>query len=136
MVTDIFGAGGGAIQLDEAAIEQALPLISVGLEKYCWLQGALATTDVAHDRAFQTKFNGFYRVRRSASWQATFYTLFERAKSEPHSLADVLSALHSATGRVEASFASKLAASIDPGSLDRLVCAQERRSPALAGRIG
>lgn len=102
------------IHLDEAAIEQALPLVSAGLEKYCWLQAALATTDVAHDRAFQTKFNGFYRVRRAANWQAAFYTLFEQAKSEPHSFADVLRALHNATGRAEASFASKLAASIDP----------------------
>ena len=107
-------AGDDVIHLDEAAIERALPLVSVGLEKYCWLQAALATTDVAHDRAFQTKFNGFYRVRRSANWQAAFYTLFEQAKSEPHCFADILRALHNATGRAEASFASKLAASIDP----------------------
>jgi hypothetical protein len=55
------------IQLDEAAIEQALPLVSVGPEKYCRLQSVLATTDVAHDRAFQTRFNGFYRVRRTSA---------------------------------------------------------------------
>jgi hypothetical protein len=85
------------------------------LEKYCWLQAALSTTDVAHDRAFQTRFNGFYRVRRSADWQSAFYTLLQQEKSESRSFARVLRALHAATGRVEASFASKLAASIDPG---------------------
>lgn len=102
------------IQLDKAAIEQALPLVSVGLEKYRWLQAALATTDVAHDRAFQTRFNGFYRVRRNASWQSDFYTLLQQEKSKPQPFAGVLHALHAATGRVEASFASKLAASVDP----------------------
>lgn len=102
------------IRLNEEVIELALPLISEGLEKYCWLQAALATTDVAHDRRFQTKFNGFYRVRRNATWQSTFYTVLQQAKSKRQSFADVLSALHAATGRVEASFASKLAASIDP----------------------
>jgi len=102
------------IQLDEAAIEQALPLVSVGLEKYCWLQAAVRATDVARDRAFQNRFNGFYRVRRNAAWQFSFYSLFQRAKAEPHSFADVLLALYTQTGRVEASFASKLAASIDP----------------------
>lgn len=102
------------IQLNEEAIELALPLISEGLEKYCWLQAALATTDVAHDRGFQTKFNGFYRVRRNAAWQSAFYTVLQQEKSKRPSFADVLPALHSATGRVEASFASKVAASIDP----------------------
>ena len=102
------------IQLDKAAIEQALPLVSVGLEKYCWLQATLATTDVANDRAFQARFNGFYRVRRNANWQSAFYALFQSAKSEPQSFAGILSALHATTGRIEASFSSKLAASIDP----------------------
>jgi hypothetical protein len=88
--------------------------VSVGLGKYCQLQAALAATDVAHDRAFQTGFNGFYRVRRNANWQSAFYTLFQQEKSEQQSFACVLRALHTATGRVEASFATKLVASIDP----------------------
>jgi hypothetical protein len=102
------------IRLDEAAIERALPLASVGLEKYCRLQAALATTDVAHDRGFQTRFNAFYRVRRGSAWRAAFFSLLQQEKSCPHSFAGVLRALHAATGRVEASFASKLAATVDP----------------------
>ena len=102
------------IRLDKAAIDQALPLVSVGLEKYCRIQADLLTTDVARDRAFQTRFNGFYRVRRNTEWQSAFYALLQRQKSEPQSFERVLSALHAATGRVEASFASKLVASIDP----------------------
>jgi hypothetical protein len=102
------------IQLDEAAIEKALPFAAAGLNKYCWLQAALATTDVAHNREFQTRFNGFYRVRRNPAWQSAFYGLLEQNKSKPQSFAAVLRALHNATGRAEASFASKLVASVDP----------------------
>jgi hypothetical protein len=103
------------IRLDEAAIERALPLICVGLKKYCRLQAALATTDVSQDRSFQIRFNGFYRVRRNAAWQSAFYALLQQEKSRPQSFAGVLRALYNATGKVEASFASKLAASVDPG---------------------
>lgn len=102
------------IQLDEAAIERALPLVEAGLAKYGRLQAALATTDVTRDREFQMRFNGFYRVRRDSAWQSAFFSLLKQNKSKRQSFADVLRALHAATGRVEASFASKLVASIDP----------------------
>jgi hypothetical protein len=102
------------IQLDKATIERALPLVSEGLEKYCRIQAALSSTDVARDRAFQTSFNGFYRVRRNGDWQSAFYTLLEQEKSQHQSFGGVLRSLYAATGRVEASFSSKLAASIDP----------------------
>jgi len=102
------------IQLDEAAIERALPLAAAGLKKYCWLQAALATTDVARDREFQTAFNAFYRVRRNPAWQSAFYPLLEQNKAKRQSFAEVLRLLHAATGRAEASFASKLVASVDP----------------------
>ena len=101
--------------LDEATIERALPLVAAGLEKYCRIQAALPTTDVSRDRDFQTRFNGFYRVRRNAGWQSSFYALLQRQKAAPQPFADVLRALYKATGRVEGSFASKLAASVDPG---------------------
>lgn len=103
------------IQLDQTAINQALPLVSVGLQKYCWLQAAIAWTDVANDGEFQTRFNGFYRVRRNAAWRFEFYKLLQEAKSEPRPFAEVLCALYATTGKVEASFASKLAATVDPG---------------------
>lgn len=103
------------IRLDKEAVEKALQGAAIGLDKYCWLQAALPRTDVAHDREFQTAFNGFYRVRRGSEWQSVFYGLMQRNKSKRQSFAEVLRELHAATGRVEASFASKLVASIDPG---------------------
>ncbi|MDP9282008.1 MAG: hypothetical protein M3P38_07915 [Chloroflexota bacterium] len=102
------------IRLDESAIENALPLAAVGLTKYCWLQAALVESDVTHDREFQRRFNAFYRVRRNSAWQSAFYGLLEENKSKHQSFADVLRALHAVTGRVEASFASKLVASVAP----------------------
>ena len=63
--------------------KRALPLVSVGLEKYCQIQADLAKTDVSRDRGFQTRFNSFYRVRRNADWQYGFYTLLEQQKAAP-----------------------------------------------------
>jgi hypothetical protein len=102
------------MQLDEAIIDRALPLVSVGLEKYCRLQADLPMTDVSRDREFQSRFNGFYRVRRNADWQSAFYAILQEQKAAPQPFADVLRALYNATGRVEGSFASKLVASVDP----------------------
>jgi hypothetical protein len=102
------------IRLDEVAIEQSIPRVSDGLEKYCRIQSALMATDVAEDRSFQTGFNAFYRVRRGEAWRSAFFALLQKEKSFQRSFAEVLRALHAATGRVEASFASKLVATIDP----------------------
>lgn len=124
------------IQLDEAAIQRALPLVAEGLRKYCWLQAALATTDIANDREFQTRFNAFYRVRRSSAWRRVFYALLEQEKSKPRPFAYVLRALHAATGRAEASFASKLVASVDPDMpvIDAFVLKKETVAEAVEDR--
>jgi hypothetical protein len=102
------------IPLDEAIIERALPLVSIGLKKYLHIQELLTTTDLSTDRTFQTAFNAFYRVRRDSAWQSAFYALFQGEKSSQRPFAEVLQELHRITGRVEGSFASKLVASIDP----------------------
>ena len=103
-----------ALRLDDVALERALPLVAVGLEKYCRLRETVQQTDVSRDREFQRRFNGFYRVRRNASWQAVFYGLLEQQKAQRDSFATLLRQLHAGTGRIEASFASKLTATVDP----------------------
>ena len=102
------------IRLNEAAINRILPRVAGGLRKYIWLQAELRRRDVSGDREYQKCFNSFYRVRRDSTWQRFFYRILERAKSDRSSLSVVLRELHAATGRVEASFASKLVATIDP----------------------
>lgn len=67
---------------------------------------------------FRRRFNGYYGVRRNASWRRCFYEQFEAAKPRqlpPDLMFDaVLRALAAETGRVEASFVSKLVATLNP----------------------
>lgn len=79
-----------------------------GFEKYAYIMQTFPTIDVSVDRYFQKKFNGFYRVRRNIYWQNVYYTLLERCKTTPMSFEDVLYTLFKQTGRIEASFSSKL----------------------------
>lgn len=95
-------------------IDAALPRISVGLAKYMWLQAELPARDVSRDGEYQKRFGGFYRVRRNAAWRSAYFQILERAKSTPISFEEALRSLHTSTGRVEASFASKLVATFDP----------------------
>lgn len=87
---------------------------SMGLDKYAEIMEAARERDVSSDASFQHAFNAFYRVRRNAEWRECYYTLFERAKKEQYSFADIIKCLYVETGNVEASFSSKMIATIDP----------------------
>lgn len=88
---------------------------SSDMERYQILMAQVWQCDVRSDAAFQRTFNGLYMVRRGALWRRAFYQVFEEEKSRcDRSFHRVLAALHDATGRIEASFASKLNATIDP----------------------
>lgn len=100
--------------LTELQIADALPRVAVGLNKYIWLQAQFLKRDVARDTEYQRRFAGFYRVRRNATWRNAYFKILERAKFETISFKDALKAIHAETGRCEASFASKLAATVDP----------------------
>jgi len=103
-----------AIELTRAQIEEALPRIAPGLERYVWLQEHRDANDLRDDPMYRKRFNRFYRVRRGAKWQDEFYDLLERKKREAVSFEEILRALHGATARYEPSFASKLVATIRP----------------------
>jgi len=62
-------------------------------------------------------------VRRNQEWRECFFGLLERVKRCGISFHDTLDCLQNATGNVEASFASKLVATIDPSKpvVDKLV---------------
>jgi len=68
--------------------------------------------------AFRRRFNGYYAVRRNEAWRTIFYRQFELGKGHSGSpdalFKSVLGKIHKATKRVEASFASKLVASLHP----------------------
>lgn len=102
------------IQLTENQIDRALGKVEEGLKKYVALQDTLQKVDVSKDRDYQKRFNHFYRVRRNSSWQSVFYTLLQRNKETGITFPEALNVLKENTGRLEASFASKLVATVHP----------------------
>lgn len=98
-------------------ISTALPKIQEGLNKYIWLQSQVKNERVFHENAeFRRRFNHFYRVRRGRGWQEKFYTLMSTALNENLTFDVILEELKRATSRTEASFASKLYATINPSA--------------------
>jgi len=86
---------------------------SLGLDRYAEIMTSFRSTDVSTDEAFQKNFNAFYMVRKNAGWRSIYYELFEKAKHESMAYEDILEALYERTGMVEASFASKMIATLD-----------------------
>ena len=70
--------------------------------------------DVSIDRTYQKVFKGFYRVRRNDEWCDKYFGMLEEAKNTTRVYEELLQELKEFTDRIEASFASKLAATIDP----------------------
>lgn len=104
-------------QISEARALAAIYKASVGLAKYQNLQRMRRSGISVSDREFQRKFNGFYKVRgRSPEWFSNFYQIFFEAIEQDWSFEKILQEIHSRTGRVEASFASKIRATIDENS--------------------
>ena len=127
------------IDLDRVAVDHALELLRQrrAVETYSWLQAELHGRDVSCNSDYQRTFNGFYRVRRNAAWREIYFGILERGKAQLESLDDVLRTLHGATGRVEASFATKLIATLDPWQpvIDSVVLGNLGLKLRLAGDI-
>ncbi len=100
--------------ITENQVDTALPKIKEGLRKYCWIQENFQRCNVSKDPNFQTRFNGFYKVRRKAHWRLHYYELMEAMKCRGVTFAQALRVLRQRTDRIEASFASKLVATLNP----------------------
>ena len=85
---------------------------SFGLDQYKYIMTQLTNVDVSADKDYQTKFNGFYRVRRNEEWRQHFYGLFERCKTEALTFPDIITYLYGKTSNVEPSFSSKMYATL------------------------
>lgn len=82
------------------------------LDVYDFLLGELKTAHTIPE--YERKFNYFYQVRRNAEWRKKFYTIFYDARTSKVKFADILAQLFKETNKIEASFASKLAATLNP----------------------
>jgi len=104
-------------------IQKALERLADGLGRYQWLQAKVLKCNVTTDREFQRRFTAFYRVRRNSEWRREFFALMESSKSGGINFSEALQAIHRSTGRIEASFASKLVATLDPSKpvIDKFV---------------
>jgi hypothetical protein len=102
------------INITKPQIDDALIRVESGLNQYLALQAAFGKLDVSKSREFQRKFNHFYRVRRNTEWQSHFYQLLQEKKTEQLTFEEALTTIQQKTGNIEASFASKLVATINP----------------------
>ncbi|QKZ14234.1 hypothetical protein [Spirosoma sp. KUDC1026] len=106
------------VSLTTQQIDSSLEKAKVGLAKYLNIQkrlNDLAGKPLKDDADFRKSFNGFYRIRQKpAAWYDTFYELLDESRNQSVDFSTILRSLHIATDRYEASFASKLLATLNP----------------------
>lgn len=101
--------------LTQVGVDGALPNLSTAVDKYTWIQ-AHFNEDIHTDREFQKRYNGYYRIRRNNEWQNHYYTLMVSLRDKETNFQNILQILFKKTGRIEASFASKMLATLNPNS--------------------
>ena len=90
--------------------------IGVGLKKYQWIMQTFKKVDVSTNREFQKRFNHFYRIRqRTPDFYLAFYQKLEDSKNgECPTFGEILDYFWNRFQRIEASFSSKLIATVNP----------------------
>ena len=90
------------------------------VDAYRLIASGIAAVDLCGEAAepVRRRFNAYYGVRRNAVWRDRFYSRFQAAKASTlrgaDLFADIVAGLQADTGRIEASFASKLVATLQP----------------------
>ncbi|MDR2054027.1 MAG: hypothetical protein LBP80_11500 [Treponema sp.] len=87
-----------------------------GLWKYLCIMGTVHHTNVAQNEYFQRVYNDFYVVRsRKKEWYKVYFTFMQNHKDNVSlTFEETLHHLYNKTGRIEASFSSKLLATVNP----------------------
>lgn len=98
------------IVLDSNSILTSQLARSFGLEKYSRIM-SLWNSDRFDD--FVKEFTRYYQLRRNKEWRIHFFKLFIEARDNSYSFDRILTRLYEMTHRVEASFSSKMLATID-----------------------
>jgi hypothetical protein len=107
----------------EEQLQMALVRLEHKMDTYIWLQSRVQLCDVSTDKEFQRKFSGFYRVRRGSQWIEHYFCLMQSSKPNGIDFPNALQELHRLCGQIEASFSSKLVATLDPSKpvIDKFV---------------
>jgi hypothetical protein len=96
--------------LSKEDIDDALPRISPGLNKFLRLRNWIESNDFYNNPEFRRLYNGFYRVRRNREFQDLYFPIFQLRREPYFDFEFVLERIFKQTGRYEASFSSKLVA--------------------------
>ena len=92
----------------------------LGLDDYKYIQDnylKLNISEISENNDFQKKFNHFYKVRRNENWRKVYYKYFETVKDNKNvTFSEILEYLNKnlPNNPIEASFASKMLATINP----------------------
>lgn len=102
--------------MDNGACMEAIGRAEPGIKKCLWIMDRLHKLDVARDPEFRKAYKGFYRMRQiSKTFYDANYDFLEANKNRRGvTFGEVLGHHKRETGRMEASFSSKLAATINP----------------------
>jgi Ca2+-binding EF-hand superfamily protein len=103
------------MKMDNARFEKAISDLQQGLAKYQKIMRRFHEVNVKEDEEFQNDYKKFYGFRHPnvKDFSNGFFNLLEDNKNKALEYPDVLKYLET-FGRLEASFASKLIATIDP----------------------
>jgi len=86
-----------------------------GVIKYTHIMNRLHQTDVSADREFQKTFNHFYRIRqKKQAFYKALYDYLEKNKNKSVTFEQTLNYFYDQVGSLEASFSSKVVATINP----------------------
>ena len=88
----------------------------LGIDKYKKILNMFndKKVDLTSDE-FTDCFNGFYKVRRGDDWQQDYYKFFNNNRNNKNiSFDEILDYMYKKTGNIEASFSSKMLATINP----------------------
>ena len=110
-------------EFTEEELQKALNQLEHKMDTYIWLQRFVRLCDVSADKEFQRKFSVFYRVRRGSNWKEQYFSLMESSKLGGIDFPAALRELNRYWKQIEASFASKLVATLDPSKpvIDKFV---------------
>ncbi len=100
--------------VNASALFEAVIAKQMKLDYYEKIIKTLRTTDVSKNEDFQKTYNTFYVVRRNTEFRKAYYSKMESIKNTGADFEDILRYLYGVKGSVEASFASKMAATVNP----------------------